>query len=351
MKYLIIFLILYSTSLADTLHLGRCYREASNAYPNKKQIELQKAIAKLKTQNLNSAYLPEILLSGQAKYQSDVTTIPIKVPSITIPEIPHDTYQLLLNVNQMIWDGGLSDAQKVLTGSQYNIDSANIEVDLYKLYEKVNSAYFAVLLLQEKLNSLLLLQSDIAGKLEEMNVRVAGGVILQSNADILTAELIKIKQSIIEVKSNIRVALDMLGKLIDEKLTDSTILALPDEPSIDNEKNFKKRPEFNALDKSKTMLDESKKLTDAKYNPKFSAFLQGGYSKPGLDMFNPDFKPYLHYRCESFLECLELGTMTTVKKRYWKFRSLLFRHKRKHSLRILIWQLHKMNMILISTVN
>jgi hypothetical protein len=116
-------LITFSYSQKSTLSLEYCYEQAIRSYPLSKQKELLNSKSNLKIANLKKNFLPEINLNSQATYQSEVTEISISMPEITLPtnpptpinipdpdtpELPKDQYKLTLDINQLIYDGGLT---------------------------------------------------------------------------------------------------------------------------------------------------------------------------------------------------------------------------------------------------
>ena len=62
--------------------------------------------------NLQKNYLPQVNLSAQATYQSAVTEVPIKNPAFAFEPLSKDQYRALLDVNQLIYDGGSISEQK-----------------------------------------------------------------------------------------------------------------------------------------------------------------------------------------------------------------------------------------------
>ena len=76
----------------DTLTLEYCQYKARASYPLHQQFELLQSAAELKNLNLTTNWYPQLAINGQSTYQSDVTTLPLHVPGITIPEIDNDIY-------------------------------------------------------------------------------------------------------------------------------------------------------------------------------------------------------------------------------------------------------------------
>lgn len=55
--------------------------------------------------NAGKGYLPRFSLSGKATYQSDITRLPVEIPGIDVETAPKDQYQVMLELQQTIWDG------------------------------------------------------------------------------------------------------------------------------------------------------------------------------------------------------------------------------------------------------
>ncbi|MBU0727944.1 TolC family protein, partial [Patescibacteria group bacterium] len=166
----------------DTLTLEYCQYKARANYPLHQQFELIQSAAELKINNLTTNWFPQLTINGQSTYQSDVTTLPLHVPGITIPEIDKDIYKVTLDVSNTLYDGGLTRGQKILENASLSVDQQNIEVELYKLREHINQIYFNALLLQENENLLNILKDEIESRLKIVESSVRNGVALQSNA-------------------------------------------------------------------------------------------------------------------------------------------------------------------------
>lgn len=287
----IILLFLFSfMAYSQDFTLEECYKLAYDNSPLLKSSNFYNNSKFKKLLNADAGYYPEFNISAQAKYQSDVLELPIKIPTMTIPEIPKDNYQIVLNVNQVIWDGFAISSQKDLIIKQSDLENSNLEIELYKLKERVNLAYFGILSLNKKLNLLNLTIMDLESKLSDLDAKIKSGIALNSNYDYLKSEKIKLESSIFEVNNNIN-----SFKLMLKNLTGKDIYEIKD-INIENisipDYNISERLEFKSFNNSKDILNANKNLIDAKYMPKFFAFAQAGYAKPGLNMFDPDFAPY-----------------------------------------------------------
>jgi outer membrane protein TolC len=163
------------------ISLDFCHKQAISNYPLIKQKDLLKTSTDYKIKNLNVNYLPQIFLNGQATYQSDVTQLPIKLPGVSIPELYKDAYKVSLDVNQVVYDGGFTRYQKNIERTTLLIEEQNIDIELYKVKDRVNQLYFNILLLQENEKLLKVLQSEINSKLTKMEAAIKGGVAMENN--------------------------------------------------------------------------------------------------------------------------------------------------------------------------
>jgi outer membrane protein TolC len=291
MRKIILFFLISSIAIAQPLTLDECYKLAYNHSPLTKNGLNYKLIKDKKILNADAGYYPDFNISAQAKYQSDVLQLPIKLPTISIPEIPKENYQVVLNINQVVWDGYAISSQREIAEKQFDLDNSNIEIELYKLRERINLAYFGIISLNSRMNLMVVTISDLNEKLKDLDSKIKNGIAMQSNADFLKSERIKLEATIFEISSNINSFRTMLSKLIGKEITAAQEIVLEDYPSVP-EYNISNRKEFNAFKSSKDMINSSKNLIDAKYSPKVFAFAQAGYGKPGLNMFDPDFAPF-----------------------------------------------------------
>src|SRR4051812_14730188 len=83
---------------ADSLRLGALHADALRLDPRQRQLSLQAQATDLRLRNIAAERMPSIMGTGQAQYQSAVTTIAVPLPGITIPHPSRDTYDAHLNV-------------------------------------------------------------------------------------------------------------------------------------------------------------------------------------------------------------------------------------------------------------
>lgn len=273
--------------------LKDCYESAINNYPNLKQIDLNAAITELNKKNIKTNFYPSLNLSGQASWQSDVTKVPqvVNIPGFTIEELSQDWYKVNLDVEQMIYDGGLTSNQKDIEDKDLLINDQKIQVEIYQLKEKVNNLFFNIVYLEKNTQIIKVLIESLQARLEEATHAFENGMLLQADLDALKVEINSNQQRVIELQSDIDGLISSLNEISGLKLTKASQLKL--ETSTNEELTFvNNRPEYLLLSMQQEKISSLKKLTTVKRRPLFMAFGQMGYGRPGYDMLNNSFDDY-----------------------------------------------------------
>ena len=143
------------------LTLEECQRRAQDNYPLVRQYGLIEKARGYDLSNAGKGYLPQFSLSGKATYQSDITRLPVEIPNLDIKTAPKDQYQVMLEVQQTLWDGGDIRSRKRLTRAASEVELEKQHVDMYALTDRVNQLFFGILLLDEQLKQNSLLQEDL----------------------------------------------------------------------------------------------------------------------------------------------------------------------------------------------
>jgi outer membrane protein TolC len=237
--------------------------------------------------NISKGFLPQINMNGQTSYQSDVTQLPKTIPGV--PVLTKDQYKIYAEIDQPVYDGGVIKARKKIQEANTIIDQQKLEVELYKLKDRINQLYFGILLIDEQLKQNGLTKNDIQLGLDKINAQIANGTALRSNADILEAELLKANQQTIELISNRKAFTDILSLFINRPLNENIVFIKPADiiPSAEI-----KRPELLMFDYQNKFFDEQKKLLAARNRPKLNFFVQGGFGKPAFNILSNSFDPF-----------------------------------------------------------
>ena len=280
----------YFLMAQEPVTLEQCQTWAWENHPVLNQSGLYQQILDLKNENNQTAWLPQVILNGQATYQSDVTKIGISIPNMNIPTVDKDQYKVYLDLRQTIWDGGLSKARELINESEHEGNQQQVEVELYQMKEKVNQFYFTSFLIQENLRILEQKTGTLMERRKIMESAVRNGLMLSTELDQLLAELIQTDQLLLELNNNRQTVLSalsiMTGKTVDQ-FQNLALIANPeamDHPLI--------RPEMNLFSRQTELLEVHSQILKKQRNPKLFGFGQAGYGKPGLNMLNNEFDTY-----------------------------------------------------------
>ena len=286
-----LFLVLPLTIVAQqTLTLDQCFDMVTKNYPLAKQSTLLNDKANLDIEAINKGKLPKLDINAQATYQSDVTSLPIQIPNVTVVPPNNDQYRATLDISQSIYNGGLIDASAKVKEATTKVDQQQLEISLYGLKNKVNQLYLSVLLLQENKALLGAKEKQLQTRINEVKAGVEYGTLLPSSANALEVELLKIKQNYSELdysKSNL---IQRLSLLIGKELNKDVALQEPEVFRTPPKKAD--RPELMLFELQKEQIDFSTELLTKTNSPKLSAFAQGGYGNPGLNMLDSSFKTF-----------------------------------------------------------
>lgn len=289
-KAIIILIVLFAVPMfgQQTLTLQECYELTTVNYPLAKQSQLLEEQNRLDKEVVSNTKLPQLSLDAQATYQSDVIEIPI--PNSTIEPLNKDQYRATLSVNQLIYNGGATDASLDVKSAQLKTKQKQVEVNLYKLKQKINQLYFSILLSKETDLLLKAKQEQLQVKLNEVKSGVKYGVILPSSDKVLEAELLKINQQLTDVESNRMILIETLSSIIGQSINPSTNFQNPLVAIV--LKTELNRPELELFQLKKEEIESSKAMISKQNAPKLFGFATGGYGNPGLNMLDNSFQPF-----------------------------------------------------------
>ncbi len=296
MKYLLLLMLLSAghTQASDTLTLTRCHQLAEENFPLLQQNNLLAQIADINTKNLETSYLPQFNLNGQATYQSDVVSFPLQLPGAEnqFPELPHEQARVTLEISQTLYDGGAVKANREVMQNQLLVDRQQVEIKRLQLKKQVNALYFSILLLRENKAILTTSLELLDTKYNTIRAALQGGVMLESEANKIQMQILKVRQQIHEVEANRQAALQSLGIILGIDPPEEVQLHAPDMEAA-NLTAAIARPELTLFDYQHNLLQANEAVIQTKSIPKFSVFFQGGAGYPNpLNFFDDSLSPY-----------------------------------------------------------
>ena len=281
----------YVLAQQEQLTLDKCSELAVKNYPMIKQKDL---IAKSKDYNISNVwkgYLPQLNISGQATYQSDVTQLPISLPGMKIESLTKDQYKVTADLTQTIYDGGVMGSQSDIYATSALLDNHKTDIELHKVKEQVTQIYFGILLMDEQLVQVKLLKKDLEANLAKLTAANQNGTATRANVNVMKSELLKADQKEIELLSSRKAYIDMLSLLINKSIDEKTAFTKPVSQPVSEAVQII-RPELELYKTQEQLSNDQVGLVNSKILPKASLFFQGGYGKPGLNMLKNDFGFY-----------------------------------------------------------
>lgn len=266
----------------EPLTLQRCYELATQHYPLIKQRELITRSAAFSVENIAKGNLPQLSFSGQATYQSEVVHIPLP----NTASLSKDQYKVQAELSQHLYDGGSIRSQKALEQANTATQQQQLEVNLYAVRERVSQLFFGILLADEQLLQNQLRKTDIENGIHKMQGAVDNGTALRSTVDELKAELINADQLSTQLAAAKKGYVQLLALFINQAV-DSLVKPSPVQVSVDI-----KRPELGLYDQQQQVIAIREKQLRVNYLPKVTAFAQGGYGRPTLNIIDNSFGFY-----------------------------------------------------------
>lgn len=282
---------LASLSQADAdLTLERCLQAARAYQPAAGQLAIISQITSNQLKQAGVTYTPTLQVSGQASYQTAVTQVPLSLPGLEIPTLAKDQYRLIGEVQQMLWDGGLSAGSKALSRITGDLQSNGVENLLYLTQQPVIQTYFALLINQKQqaLNRIAL--DQINQRQRQAEEALQGGVIIKSDWRLLRLKGMDLETNALQLKQEESSLKDILRQLTGLGVEQQS-LEVPGMMSSAAQK-WNTRPDIQGLQLQRQQLVQQSDLVRARNNPKFTAFGQVGYGRPGLNMLENKFAAF-----------------------------------------------------------
>ncbi len=272
-----------------------CYRMARENYPLVERSGLIENTAAYNLSNAAKGWLPQIMFSAQASYQSDVTQLPFDTAQlgfagVDIPTLSRDQYGAKVEVSQTIWDGGAVGAQRHGVRAAAEAERTSVEANIYALNERVNGLFFGILLAEGGLEQIAILEDDLARNLERVEAYMRNGIAHQADLDAIRIEQLKAEQKKAALAATRRTYLEMLSRLTGTELGAETELVKP--PATLPASLAVNRPELAMFDAQAAAIEARRWQLDAAVTPRLGLFATGGYGKPGLNMLSGNFESY-----------------------------------------------------------
>lgn len=290
------------TPAQDTLRLGALQQAAVSRDPRAEQAALQARASELRLANLHAERLPALTGRAQATRQSEVASIPISLPGGATPPVPpKGQFEARVEVEQLLYDGGVLDRRRSSERAQLGIEQAQVAAALHPLREEVTEAFFAAYLLQERAAEISTLLQDLEARLAMTRAQYRAGTALAGDTAVILATALRAMEDRAEVESGRRAAVARLSLLTGGSISERDVLALPRLASAverlraspgDTAAMPASRPEYAVFAARRERLARDAAVISARTRPQVSAFAQLAYGRPGFAQFERDLHDY-----------------------------------------------------------
>lgn len=284
-----ILLVLLAATPSAAITLDECRRMATENYPMVKQYGLVEMSTDYSISNAKRNYLPRISISAQATYQSEVVEFSPEIQNmfstfgVNYAGIDKDQYRATIELQQNIWDGGISKAQRKKAEAEGTSSARSIETEIYSVNERIDQLYFGILILKARQEQNIKLRELLKSNCDKIEGMLRNGTATQSDYDAVRAEQLAAEQDYRRITASCKAYCNMLSLFTGKEITPDTEFILPEaiyDPDAEN-----RRPELSLIDARISELDAEEFALKRASNPKIGAFAQGFYGNTGLNMF------------------------------------------------------------------
>lgn len=284
-----ILLVLLAATPSAAITIDECRRMATENYPMVKQYGLVEMSTDYSISNAKRNYLPRISISAQATYQSEVVEFSPEIQNmfstfgVNYAGIDKDQYRATIELQQNIWDGGVSKAQRKKAEAEGESSARSIETEIYSVNERIDQLYFGILILKARQEQNTKLRELLKSNCDKIEGMLKNGTAMQSDYDAVRAEQLAAEQDYRRITASCKAYCNMLSLFTGKEITPDTEFTLPEaiyDPDAEN-----RRPELSLIDARISELDAEEFALKRASNPKIGAFAQGFYGNTGLNMF------------------------------------------------------------------
>ncbi|NOZ34938.1 MAG: TolC family protein, partial [Chlorobi bacterium] len=279
----------------NSISIDSCIFYAKNHYALLKNNPLNQNLSNLHIKNFNTNFYPHLNFEAKASYQSQTIDIDIDTqglpPGVEFQFLtpPLDQYNMSININQNIYDGGFTKQLKQIENKKLVLQNLNNEIAFQQIKEKVNEIFFGILILQKTEEQIKHSLNELQERRRTLRSGVKNGIVTQENYDLISATILLTQQKLIEIQENITAGYAVLSEIIGKIIFNSVQLYTPDTVKL-VDKNI--RPEISVFNTQNELSEANILLIKSKKLPKLGVFAVGGYGNPGLTLIKDEWNPY-----------------------------------------------------------
>lgn len=284
MKKLLFSLVLLAPICGKTQTLDECRQLAREHYPEIARFGLIEQAANFSLANASRAWLPQGFVNGQITWQNSVMELPeqflqmMQAQGVNYPGLKPLQYKVGVDLNQQIWDGGLTSANRANIKANFEVERRQTDVNLYDIDSRVQDIYFGLLLLDEHIKSAQLTATLLDSTLRQVDALVANGVAMKSDRQQIAAQRLTLEQQIEKLAASRNAYSKVLSIFIGCELGEISRPTATYKP-------ISEQPTERLFESKLSAVEASRKSTNASVMPKIGAFVSAYMGYPGLNYF------------------------------------------------------------------
>ena len=280
MFLLFLLVICGASSAFGQIELSNCQTLARANFPLIKQYELIDQSKEYTLSNATKSYLPQLdvtliagVIAGLPSFAPPGTSTSSSAEFSTIS---------VLQLNQLIWDGGITKARKGIIEASSEMEIAELNISMFALEERVNNLFFGVLLIDEQQKQIEILKSTYLRNKKRVEIAVENGTAYKSDIDEIQVEIINVDQKMVELASNRDAYVNLLAAMIGEVIEKESTFIRPevDESLLLLENN---RPELSLFQNQEELIHAQQAINKSMLYPKIGLLAFGTFIRPGVD--------------------------------------------------------------------
>ena len=310
------------TKAQETITLERVLSDTKAYYPYLQKEEVLESSLDNIEKTLWYAYIPQVSVSANVQYQTDVPSITIgmsepesggdpvldqimgkMVGRIQIPEIPKLQYQTYAQVTQLLWSGNRVSAGAEMKRANIAQKSAEAKAGYEKAEDAVTELYFSLLMLDAQIKLQDNFLTEIARQKAKVENAQSAGVATQNDLDEIELRRLKAEGQRDELQESRASILRLIGIYTGKAYDpDQTVAEIPSVPLLGTDTTPATGSRYAAGRMTHQVLDAQLRTAKALYDASFAdmlptigAFARGGYGRPGLNLFADKGQPYFIY--------------------------------------------------------
>lgn len=272
----------------QAVSLQQLIEKAEQHYPANKQKEMAIQLGKENEKILQAGLYPQVNLTGQATYQTEVTSF--SVPGFSgIPTQHKDNYNMGVDLRFPLTEFGIVKSKKELEESRTTLTLSQVNTEFQRVRERLTNVFGNILLQQENRKILAIRKAELEAQQKKIATGVANGALLKSNQLVFESEVLTTEQKITDIDAAIAGLTQELSLLTGISIGSGIRLELPQADSL---QKTVKRPELEQYRSQLNILGLQQELLNKENKPRVFLFGQGYYGRPGYNFLNVDFRPY-----------------------------------------------------------